>query len=349
MTVYYLVYDSLGLALERIGNFRSDNKTLNDNLANGVEYLVKRVPNELLDSSSACILEFTEVKPHIIQNTQAAADAKAARVLEEFEKGVLPSVQRVKLKAETHPTDRAIAEWIVSEKTKYASIVSRAYDTGEAGSLEKYTEEVQSIVRMTLDILEGDDPEKYADEDYEDNVLVKPIVSSNDIMDLLNEAGGPDLFKTVEEKPTKMDDLWNNVIRYKDVKMVPYQEGLETVLYKCILCASTKALINNTVTPERIRCPVCALSTMFKPDDAVWGGDSFNMLESKKQENVIKTPIERKILHYTCEKCGSKKDLTWLEGAEIRNYIPCDLCKNVWEYNHWMKKDDVPSLHNTKE
>ena len=153
MTVYYLVYDSLGLASERIGNFRSDNKTLNDNLANGVEYLVKRVPNELLDSSSACILEFTEVKPRVIQNTQASADAKAARVLEEFEKGVLPSVQRVKLKAETHPTDRAIAEWIVSEKTKHASIVSRAYDTGEAGSLEKYTDEVQSIVRMTLEAI----------------------------------------------------------------------------------------------------------------------------------------------------------------------------------------------------
>lgn len=153
MTVYYLVYDSLGLASERIGNFRSDNKTLNDNLANGVEYLVKRVPNELLDSSSACILEFTEVKPRVIQNTQATADVKAARVLEEFENGVLPSVQRVKLKAETHPTDRAIAEWIVGEKTKHASIVSRAYDTGEAGSLEKYTDEVQSIVRMTLEAI----------------------------------------------------------------------------------------------------------------------------------------------------------------------------------------------------
>jgi len=316
MTVYYLVYDSLGLALERIGNFRSDNKTLNDNLANGVEYLVKRVPNELLDSSSACILEFTEVKPRVIQNTQASADAKAARVLEEFEKGVLPSVQRVKLKAETHPTDRAIAEWIVSEKTKHASIVSRAYDTGEAGSLEKYTDEVQSIVRMTLDILLVCGPPKeytvasaeeaivktafdfleeqllnpenaaYSAEeirdmlgralpdslrkskrDIEDNVMVKPVVNSDMITDLFAEVGGADLFKTIEEKPTKMDDL---------------------------------------------------------------------------RDNVIKTPIERKILHYTCERCGSKKDLTWLEGAEIRNYIPCDLCKNIWEYNHWMKKDDVP-------
>lgn len=171
MTVYYLVYDSLGLDSERIGNFRSDNKTLNYNLANGVEYLVKRVPHELLDSRVGYILTFTEVKPRAVQNTQAVAEAKMARVLDEFEKGVLPSVQRVK--AETHPTDRAIAERIVGEKTKHASIVSRAYDTGEAGSIEKYTEEVQSIVRMTLDILEGDAAPKEYEPDYAEDAIAK--------------------------------------------------------------------------------------------------------------------------------------------------------------------------------
>lgn len=181
MTVYYLVYGDVESGLS-IGNFRSHNEQLIDALAKGATFRIREIPNEnSKPNPTAKILEIFEVSPepyasvndeqksiyveaqrqhaemmnpvHIVQNTQATADVKAARVLEEFENGVLPSVQRVKLKAETHPTDRAIAEWIVGEKTKHASIVSRAYDTGEAGSLEKYTEEVQSIVRMTLEAI----------------------------------------------------------------------------------------------------------------------------------------------------------------------------------------------------
>lgn len=229
MTIYYLVYGDIESGLS-IGNFRSHNEQLVDALAEGRLFQIREIPNENgKPNATAKILEIAEIlgRVDIVQNTQATADSKMARVLEEFETGIVQAPELLKFKAEKHPTDRAIAEWIVAEKTKHAAIVSRAYDTGEAGSIEKYTEEVQSIVRMTLDILEGGEPE-------------------------------------------------NTTASVKEVRMVPYQDGLETVIYKCVLCGLHKSLTHNTVAPDRIGCPECMLVTMLKPDDPVWGGDSTN-------------------------------------------------------------------------
>lgn len=207
---------------------------LRKNLYEGAHYLLTAAREDETGTLTHYILTVIPgsknsemMKPRVVQNTQATADAKMARVLEEIETGIVQAPELLKFKAEKHPTDRAIAEWIVAEKTKHASIVSRAYDTGEAGSIEKYTEEVQSIVRMTLDILEGGEPE-------------------------------------------------NTTASVKEVRMVPYQDGLETVIYKCVLCGLHKSLTHNTVAPDRIGCPECMLVTMLKPDDPVWGGDSTN-------------------------------------------------------------------------
>lgn len=149
---------------------------------------------------------------------------------------------------------RELAIRIAKEKSAHASVVSKAYDTGEATSMAAYTDEIEDVVCRVLEALEPSEktlidefPEIY--DDY------KKVVVEH-----------------VNRIPSTLDE----------VKIPPHK--FNNAEFKCVVCGSTRTLSYPGVSARVQYCPTCDLYTMYQLDDKVWGKRvAVNVEESRSE------------------------------------------------------------------
>lgn len=214
MTSYYLVYSNLKGG--SLGNFRSHNEEFIDALDRGMRFELLEIHNETLESGGAKILQVVELE----------------------NKSTPQSV--IEYSNETIDT-RELAIRIAKEKSAHASVVSKAYDTGEATSMAAYTDEIEDVICRTLE-------------------AIKPVEKTlfEEFPEVLEEYK-----KAATERMNQMPSSFDDVV-------IPTRT-FNHADFKCVVCGSTRKL-SFPGEPARVQyCPTCELNTMYQLDDAVWG------------------------------------------------------------------------------
>lgn len=160
MTAYYILCGDKNHGT--LANMRSSDTEFIDDLESGKTFQMKRIPrDEQTTDDQRLLIEITEfvpvkiVGPHI----QAGAEDLYDQALDYMKNNIPPrEVEKIKnLNIFYHDDEtidtRELAIRIAKEKSAHASVVSKAYDTGEATSMAAYTDEIEDVICRTLEAI----------------------------------------------------------------------------------------------------------------------------------------------------------------------------------------------------
>lgn len=248
MTAYYILCGDKNHGT--LANMRSSDTEFIDDLESGKTFQMKRIPrDEQTTDDQRLLIEITEfvpvkiVGPHI----QAGAEDLYDQALDYMKNNIPPrEVEKIKnLNIFYHDNEtidtRELAIRIAKEKSAHASVVSKAYDTGEATSMAAYTDEIEDVICRTLE-------------------AIKPVEKTlfEEFPEVLEEYK-----KAATERMNQMPSSFDDVV-------IPTRT-FNHADFKCVVCGSTRKL-SFPGEPARVQyCPTCELNTMYQLDDAVWG------------------------------------------------------------------------------
>ncbi len=174
---------------------------------------------------------------------------------------------------------RELAIRIAKEKSAHASVISKAYDTGEETSMAAYTDEIEDVVCRVLKSLMPSEPRRSAEElmaEIEDGIMTPDEVR-----------------KTMfEEFPEVLEEHKKNIVEY--VNKMP-THIFDNATFKCVVCGTSKTL-SFPGTPSRNQyCTTCGLNTMYQLDDPIWRKktESVDSLGKDDRENKLIEDVYR--------------------------------------------------------